>query len=274
LKAVVTSVVSTLWLLMTPAVAVTEPLPDEQILADAISAFKEGISARGSPTESALFGKSAALFEELRRRGASNARLLCNEGNAYLLAGDLPQAILAYHRGLRLAPNDSSLRANLAYARDQVGYSSTGRFGRPPVEAWPPWLPRLTPGVCWVLAVVFYSLSCLAMTRWCLTHRAWLRSASAVTLMLALLLVAGFVIEARKARQAADHPLVVIAADAVMMRKGNGQGYPPRYETPLNRGTEARLRFLRGDWLQIELAGGEIGWVPRAGVLLDVSAET
>jgi hypothetical protein len=36
-----------------------------------------------------------------------------------------------------------------------------------------------------------------------------------------------------------------------------------------NRGVEARLLFARGDWLQIELAGGEVGWVPRRLVLVD-----
>ena len=49
-----------------------------------------------------------------------------------------------------------------------------------------------------------------------------------------------------------------------LLRAGNGLSYPPRYETPLNRGVEARLLFARGAWLQIELSGGEIGWVPAA----------
>jgi uncharacterized protein YgiM (DUF1202 family) len=69
--------------------------------------------------------------------------------------------------------------------------------------------------------------------------------------------------------RAADAPLVVIAEDNVILRKGNGLSYPPRYEQPVNRGVEARLRYERGDWLQIELAGGEVGWVPRAVALVD-----
>ena len=49
----------------------------------------------------------------------------------------------------------------------------------------------------------------------------------------------------------------------------HGLNYPPRSETPLNRGVEARLLFVRGDWLQIELSGGEIGWVPSEYALVD-----
>jgi hypothetical protein len=62
---------------------------------------------------------------------------------------------------------------------------------------------------------------------------------------------------------------VVIARDGVLLRRGNGVVFPPRYDTPVNRGVEGRLRFERGGWVQIELSGGEIGWVPRAAVLVD-----
>jgi uncharacterized protein YgiM (DUF1202 family) len=62
---------------------------------------------------------------------------------------------------------------------------------------------------------------------------------------------------------------VVIAEDGVLLRKGNSTAYPRRHETPVNRGVEARLLFERGDWVQVELSGGETGWVPRGYVRID-----
>jgi hypothetical protein len=53
----------------------------------------------------------------------------------------------------------------------------------------------------------------------------------------------------------------VIVEDNVLLLKGNGDAYPPRYETPVNQGVEARLLFERDGWLQIELSGGEVGWI-------------
>src|SRR5262249_34338620 len=61
------------------------------------------------------------------------------------------------------------------------------------------------------------------------------------------------------------------AGAGVRLRRGGGATSPPRYDTPLNRGVEARLLFARGDWLQVELAGGEVGWVPRRSVLIEDS---
>ena len=64
---------------------------------------------------------------------------------------------------------------------------------------------------------------------------------------------------------------MVIARDGVLLRRGNGEVFPTRYETPVNRGVEGRLRFERGGWVQIELSGGEIGWVPGDSVSIDRS---
>jgi hypothetical protein len=63
----------------------------------------------------------------------------------------------------------------------------------------------------------------------------------------------------------------VVAQDGVLLRKGNGFSYPLRAETPLNRGAEARLRHERGDWLQVVLTTGEIGWLPKASTIIDHS---
>ncbi len=64
-------------------------------------------------------------------------------------------------------------------------------------------------------------------------------------------------------------PLVVIADDGVLLRKGNSLSFPPRWQTPVNKGVEARLLFERGDFVQVQLAGGEIGWVPRNLVVVE-----
>lgn len=64
------------------------------------------------------------------------------------------------------------------------------------------------------------------------------------------------------------HPLV-IATDGVLLRAGNGLAYPLRMDTPLNRGVEARLLYIRGEWIQIELANQETGWIPRDYALID-----
>jgi hypothetical protein len=246
------------------------PPSDADLLHQAEAAFHEGVSLRDTPGKARpLFRTAATCYESLRQRGAHNADLYRNQGSAFLLAGDLPRAILAYRRGLRLAPADAGIQAGLAYARAQVAYPSQDGFGRPATEHRPPWLPRLWPLPCLVGAVLLYSVAWVAITRWRMTRRGWLLSAAGVAFGAAALLTASLALDSWQHGQESRHPLVVIAEDGVLVRTGNGLAYPPRYETPLNRGVEARLFFARGNWLQIELAGGEVGWVPSGYALRD-----
>ena len=72
----------------------------------------------------------------------------------------------------------------------------------------------------------------------------------------------------------ASQSVAVFTADGVVLRVGNGVSYPPvtlnGITVKLNRGVEARVRGHRANaWVQVELTNGLIGWVPRAGLLMD-----
>jgi hypothetical protein len=245
----------------------------------AATEFRKGVELAGTDPGPARrsFREAARLFEALHTESdAANPGLYRNIGNAYILSlkpddrGDtsLAHAILAYRHGLRLAPNDGELQRNLEYARQQVVYPPPGTFGRPAVDHRPPWLPRW-PGLLCGLAVACYALGCLAVARWWMVrHGSWLTTAG-VCYAVMLIFVAAWTLEVWQMRQEERYPVVVIAEDDVRLLVGNGPRYPHRYETSVQRGVEARLRYDRGRWLQIELGGGEIGWVPRSAVLID-----
>jgi tetratricopeptide (TPR) repeat protein len=232
--------------------------------------FQAGVQLRQNVEKARPhFRTAAAYFEELRRRGARNAILYRNLGNAYLLSDDLPRAILSYRRGLRLAPADRSLLDNLEQARDRVVYLSYSNLGRQLPQNRPPWLPRLASEWVFVAAVLVYGVGWVCLTRWFMIRRGRLMAAGLAALVIASLLIA-WVFEAnRGARRDEEQPLVMIAEDGVLLRKGDNLTFPPRYETPVNRGVEARLLHERGAWLQIELAGGEVGWISRGYALVD-----
>jgi hypothetical protein len=245
-------------------------LPDAEVATHAETAFAEGVRLRDDDTQAPPhFAEAAAGYEELWRRGTHNTSLARNRSRAWLLAGDLPRAILACRAGLRLAPGDRALREDLAALREQVVYPPYSSLGRPAVDVRPPWWPSLGPGTLTSAAAVFYSLACVGLTHWLMTRRGTLLVSAGLSLVAAGGLAFFAAVAGRQERQEVEHPPVVIAADGVRLRRGDGPAYPPRYDTPLNRGVEARLLFARGDWLQIELAGGEVGWVPRRSVRIE-----
>ncbi len=251
------------------AAAAGFPVAASELLRQAQEAFAAGVHLRDDADAARpQFRRAADLFEELRQRGAANPALFRNQGNACFLSGDLPGAILAYRQGLRLAPSDGALQRLLAAAREQVVYRQSGGFARPPTVARPPWLPRLSPAPGLLLAWLAYALAWLTLARWWMTRRTAFPWLSLAALALAGLLAVAVGAEELQERDWDARPLVVIAEDGVLLRKGNAEAYPRRYETPVNRGVEARLLFARGEWLQVELSGGETGWVPRKYVLI------
>ncbi len=260
---------------MTLAVLLVLLLPtadgtDLELAGRAETAFQDGVKLRAKG-EHALdqFRTAAVCYEELRRRGIENAELEQNLGNAYYLADDLPRAILAYRRGLRRAPLDPTLRDCLSEAREQVVYPDNTVFGRPALLATRPFLPGWLNNCLLAAAALLYAAGCTMVARLLMVRR-WRWLVGGTVALLAAGLLTWFLGQYARTLAAEDaHPLVVIAEDGVLLRKGDGLAFPPRYDTVVNRGVEARLLFERDGWVQIELSGGEVGWVLGEYVLVD-----
>src|SRR5262249_38910179 len=158
-----------------------------------------------------------------RRRGVSNVPLYRNLGNAHLLAGNLPRAILAYRLGLRLDPGNARLREALAVAREQVVFPEGESLGRPPEPTRPPWLPLPGPTVLAALAAIGYALGCAGLTRWLMHRRGGMLVAGLALLALAAVPATALL----QQRGEHDRPFVVVSRDGVLLRMGNGASFPP-----------------------------------------------
>lgn len=242
------------------------PVSDLDLAHKAEAEFDLGVAAREKNERSSRHFLAAALaYEELRQRGVRSADLERSAGNAYLLGGDLPRAILAYRRGLRLAPDDRRLRDNIAEAREHAPPPEGSTLGRPPDER-PTWLPHV-PRSLFAVAVAGYVVFCLALARWFMLWRSLALSVALGGLLVAIAATALLVVTLRAE---SSRPVVVIATNGVQLRKGDGWGFQPRYETPVNKGAEARLLYRsESGWLQVELAGGEIGWVAQSEAVVE-----
>jgi hypothetical protein len=245
-------------------------LTDAQLAQRAEASFQEGRETR-SRGESGKkeFQRAAADYDLLRQRGLDNPALYRNLAHAYVLADDLPQAILTLRRGLRLHPEDAGLREGLAQARELVIYPADNPLGQPAVEAQLPWLALIPLQWPFLAAFVCYCGLFVSGTRWLMTrHGRWLPLAALFLIVATGLMWLVIDTERRHHVETADR-LVIINDDGVLLRKGDGLKFPARYITPVNRGVEAHLLNQRDNWVQVELAGGEVGWVPRNYVLLD-----
>src|SRR5262249_40034382 len=178
--------------------------------------------------------------------------------------------ILAYRRGLRLYPLSTALWENLELARDQVGYPDAAPRHRPPGDAWPPLLPRPTPDGLMNGVLVLHSLAWCAMFGWLVLRRRWLGWLTVGLFTSAVVATCGWAYMQWGISEDERQPLAVVEVSGVTLRRGNGSMYPRHPDLPrVNRGMEARLLHERGGWVQLQFPGGEIGWLPRAAVVVD-----
>ncbi len=166
------SLTLTLALLAMPVIAAEDHPSDVALAAQAEAAFAEGVRLRGDAAKAgAYFRKAAGFMEQMRQHGVNNPLLHRNLGNAYVLANDLPHAILTYRQGLRLVPGDRGLSASLSEARELVVYPEGSSLGRQGGDDRPPWLPRLQPVWCFAGAIFCYLAAWFALTRWLMARR-------------------------------------------------------------------------------------------------------
>jgi hypothetical protein len=251
-----------------PSAAPPDHMPADDVLARAERAFDEGVRHRHDAAAARAWFRAAAIgYDELWRRGHRNPALALDRARAHRLAGDLPGAVVALHDGLAAARYDRPLQAALEDARSAVAYPHDGELAaqcrpRPRVTVG----ARMSPAEAFIAAGLLWLLAGLGAARFAMTRNpSWLLTAGAGLAVLAVL--GGLWWQDWRHRERDEGKPLVVVKDDVLLRKGNGESYPPRLESRLPRGVEARELTRRGGWVQVELAGGAVGWLPEAAVL-------
>ena len=206
------------------------------------------------------YQQAAEVYEQLLSEGVS-PELYYNLGNCYYRMEEMPQAILAYERSLRLAPGDADIRFNLQMARsktvDKIVPESEMFF-----VTWYRSVVNMTSADGWGrTALVALALAIVLLLIYLFTNPLWLRKLGFFggLAMLVLLLVSN-IFAWQQMRQAENRSGAIIFESAV-----------PVKSTPTNNGTDlfilhegTRVDIIdqtMNDWREIRVPDGKQGWV-------------
>ncbi len=203
------------------------------------------------------FSDAAAGYEKILQAGGQSPALLFNYGSAEFKAGHLGRAIAAYRQAAQLSPRDSEIRANLAFARNQV-QDGTARGAR-----WQNWAGILTLNEGAVLtATLFWLTFGLLIARQ--LRPALVPKLSTVTrVFVALTIFSGIVLGV----QAAGHfrsMTAVVVADNVTARSGPFDDAQSAFT--VRDGAELSVLDRRDGWVQVTDGTGKSGWLPAKQV--------
>jgi tetratricopeptide (TPR) repeat protein len=198
------------------------------------------------------FPEAAKAYETILQTGAASPALLFNYGNAEFKSGHLGKAIVAYQRAEQLSPRDGELRANLAFARNQV-QGATLRESR-----WQSWVGTLTLNEGAALtAILFWLLFALLIVRQ--LRPAWVPRLKTATWIFAVLTIISAVVLIVQATNHFSNASAVVVADNVTVRSGPFNDAQSAFT--VRDGAEFSVLDRRDNWVQVADGSGKTGWL-------------
>ena len=208
--------------------------------------------------ETGQFAEAATLYRAAGTNRVS-ANLLFNLGNAHYKDGQLGRAMAAYHRSLRLDPRNPETQANLRFAREQANTHP------PALTLRQRWLRNLSLGEWTALASAAITLLLLLLAARELKPGAFEGNPSWIRLPALGALAAALLLALAASDDFSDSRAFVIAAKAVV-RNGPLEESPESFKA--TDGTELLVHDRKGDFLEIETALGQKGWIHSGNVEL------
>lgn len=220
---------------------------------------QQAFDAAETPSE---YVEVAARYQALRDEGLVSGSLLYNQGNAYVRAERLPEALAAYRAAQRYRPRDPRLQANLRLVESRLAVEAPRDPFYQYLLFWQDWLSyREKYWLCSVLIGLWLTLALLALWN---GQRAVFRL-SVVAAALAVLMIASATVDWYRF-EALQHG--VVRGAETMPRKGDAESYGPAFTEPVTAGTGFTVLDARNGWLLVQFPGGQSGWIRNRQAVL------
>lgn len=206
------------------------------------------------------FHTASRIYRQILERGEHSSKLYYNLGNASFKEEKLGEAILYYHRALRLNPADEDARYNLSVAENRT----IDRIETIPeffLKTWMRSVRSLLSGTAWtILSLILLTLTLGAVLFYLLSQRLNLRKAGFYTTLCALLLflVCTAFAAADRSEQISRNKAVVLSTSVPV------KSSPDKAATDLfvlHEGTTLDVGEQMGDWSEVTLTDGKKGWL-------------
>jgi len=219
-------------------------------------AFADDFKSANGLYDAGKFADAAAVYEKIEPK---SAHVYYNLGNALFRQGKVGLAILNYEQARRLSPRDPDILANLRFAQTKLGVDEVNA----PPKAWQRYL-RSTVESRTLREWAVYELVGLWLTL--LAVGACLYFPKMRTGLL-ILSVAGFVGFAVSTFALVNRRAL---AEAIVTISDSEARFAPLQDSTVHfrlaEGTKVAIREDRGQWLFVERADGQQGWVKAEAI--------
>ena len=210
------------------------------------------------------FTDAARIYEEELKKGVS-AELYYNLANSYYKANEIGHAILNYERALRIDPglDDASYNLQIAESKivDNVNTSPTffvRKWTNSLIKSYTTNQWAVISVVCFILMLALFFLFAFSRIR---TRRKYSFFAS---VLFGILCVVALSFSGIRKDQIKNHHEAVIMMGAVAVKSSPDQSGTDLFQ--LHEGTLVKVKSVLGNWTEITLENGAVGWVEETAI--------
>lgn len=208
------------------------------------------------------YSHAIELYEQVLERGLQGPELYYNLGNAYFKNNRLGKAILNYERAARLNPTDENILHNLQIANSRT----VDRIEQRPLLFYEQWWRStysLFTSTGWAVAgIILFSLFLAGVALYLFSRtRGVKRTAFYLSFLLMGLTAFSLVFAQKQYSRLLSEKEAIIMSPRVAAKSSPSQQSPDLFL--MHEGTRVFIRNSLGEWLEISLPNGNVGWVKK-----------
>jgi tetratricopeptide (TPR) repeat protein len=211
------------------------------------------------------YQQAAMLYQKVIESGYESSDLYYNLGNTYFKIDNMPLAILYYEKARKLAPGDRDILFNLNIANSRV----VDKIETVPEVFYVRWWNNLVYSLSldswgWISLTAF-GLTVLMLLVFLLSNIVWIRKSSFWSGIIFLILFAfSFLLAQQKhASFSSDHQAIVFTPTVTIKSSPTDSSIDLFV---IHEGTKVQLTDHVGDWYEIEIANGSVGWLKEEDI--------
>ncbi|MDO9152894.1 MAG: tetratricopeptide repeat protein [Paludibacter sp.] len=203
---------------------------------------------------------AALQYEIILEKQGIAPEVYYNLGNAYYKLNETNRSILNYERALRLSPDFEDAKINLSMAQakviDNIVYSPDFF-----IMNWMNFIVKLMSSNNWLyFSVIMLLLSIIACFIFLFANSRSARKTSFYfsTVFLSFCIVS-LVFSGVRKDQLVNHRDAIIMSGVVVAKSSPDKSGTDLFQ--LHEGTKVKIKSTLGNWVEIKIGNGEIGWV-------------
>lgn len=206
------------------------------------------------------YSEAAECYEIVLKHHGISDKVYYNLGNAYFKCDRLAPAILNFERALRLNPSDDDARFNLEMCQARI-VDKIDPIGMFIIVRWYHSLSNVLNSNGWAYAsILFFLLFIGCLFAYFFARRRWLKkSGFFVGILMLVCCSLSFVYSAQGSRRITNPDEAVLFTLSVTVKSSPDKSGTDLFV--LHEGTKMKVRSVLGDWSEIELEDGNIGWL-------------